>query len=399
VAAGLGSTYRACAIMVLNLVLVVVLVNLAAAYYLGGEDSASRSIRLKSGSRARVPYTDEMLAALYPDMTREEVAQLITETWPEVLVHEPYTQFRRRTQEGVYVNQTEHGFRRSKDQGPWPPDVNDYTVFLFGGSTVFNMGVPDDETIASHLQAVLREVTGLPVRVYNFGQPWYFSSQERVLFERLLLHGHVPDMAVFIDGLNDFGTVPDEPAFTKRLANVYEWNNAAPSEVWGRALASLPAVQAWQQFQSEPTSEPQEPQKNYGDPAVLNAILDRYLANQRMIRAVARAHGVGVAFVWQPVPLYRFEKGEHPYGLPAHLDRARFGYPLFAERLAREPLGADFVWCADIHADSTELLYVDYVHYSPKLSRMLAESIGAALVERVLLVPAEVMVGKQADAS
>ena len=41
-------------------------------------------------------------------------------------------------------------------------------------------------------------------RVYNFGRGSYYSSQERILFEQLAVAGHVPDLAVFIDGGSDF---------------------------------------------------------------------------------------------------------------------------------------------------------------------------------------------------
>ena len=76
---------------------------------------------------------------------------------------------------------------------------------MFGGSTAFGIGVPDDQTVASHLQTQLGTARdGREVRVYNFGRGAYYSSQERALFERLIVAGYVPNLAIFLDGLNDF---------------------------------------------------------------------------------------------------------------------------------------------------------------------------------------------------
>jgi hypothetical protein len=64
--------------------------------------------------------------------------------------------------------------------------------------------VTDAQALGSQLQPLLRQKLGRPVVVYNFGQSKYGSTQERLLFEKLLLEGQKPDMAIFVDGLNDF---------------------------------------------------------------------------------------------------------------------------------------------------------------------------------------------------
>src|SRR5712692_403554 len=104
---------------------------------------------------------------------------------------------------GRYVNVTESGFRLTKNQGPWLPDRTKYlTIFLFGGSTAFGYGLPDGETVASYLQEFFSSCCpSRPARIYNFARGGYFSSQERVLLEKLIVAGFIPDMAVFIDGL------------------------------------------------------------------------------------------------------------------------------------------------------------------------------------------------------
>ena len=92
------------------------------------------------------------------------------------------------------------GFRHGRDQGPWPISPDFFNIFFFGGSTTLNVG-PDWTFIPSYPQASL--AAGKKIKVYNLGRGSYFSTQERILFRQLLLANTLPDMAVFLDGVND----------------------------------------------------------------------------------------------------------------------------------------------------------------------------------------------------
>jgi hypothetical protein len=98
-------------------------------------------------------------------------------------------------------------------------------IWAFGGSTMFGWGVPDDQTIASHLaNALSRALPQRSVSVINHGHAFFFSSQELALFEMLLRRGEKCDVAVFLDGLNDafqYGR-EDIPAFTDRMRAAFE---------------------------------------------------------------------------------------------------------------------------------------------------------------------------------
>ena len=75
-------------------------------------------------------------------------------------------------------------------------------VWLFGGSTVWGLGQRDDHTIASEL-ARRSEVEGHPIRVVNLGQPGYTAWQQALLFEQHLAVSPPPDLAVFLQGVDD----------------------------------------------------------------------------------------------------------------------------------------------------------------------------------------------------
>jgi hypothetical protein len=138
---------------------------------------------------------------------------------------DPFLQFKEHPHAGKWVNIDKNGLRLSKNNGPWPPDSKNLNIFLFGGSTAFSWGVADDQTIASHLQVFLEGQSARAANVDNFGSSWYFSTQERIRFCNLLAEGVVPNVAIFIDGSNDFVQSSGEPEFTDELKKLWSDRN------------------------------------------------------------------------------------------------------------------------------------------------------------------------------
>lgn len=381
--------YKATALFLLNVVVLLVLAN--AGLYL--------IFRIKDGRTARRVakiHESESLKVVYPDLDARGIEQLLRETWSRSYAYEPFTQFKERPFQGRFVNVSEAGFRVSKNQGPWPPNPTHYNVFLFGGSTVFGYGVPDDETIASYLQEYLCQNTAHDVRVYNFGRSSYVSSQERVLLEELLLADFVPDLALFVDGLNEFA-FPEGPAETQRLKAVFEgqpdvvngwqWANDLPigrlARFVRRAVTSAVTHHPSMNPQNvEPPSGLDDPK--YDNPEIIARVIERYLDNKQLIEAVSNACGTNAAFVWQPIPLYKYDLTYHlfatgDFGTNAF---ARHGYRYMERRVREQPPSENFLWCADMQQALAEPLYVDKVHYTAKMNGLIASIIGRWVIER-----------------
>jgi hypothetical protein len=368
-----GRAYVAAAIFWLNICLVAVGANVVA-WLLTPAAPAS-------GPRVR-PLVAKAMHQIYPEFTAADVAQLVEES-TRAYVYAPFVQYREKPSTGRFVTVDPNGFRRTKAQGPWPPERRHFNVYLFGASTTFNYGVPDDQTIASYLQDLLAEVEpGRRARVYNFGRGGYYSSQERILFEQLVAAGHPPDLAVFIDGPADMiFAYADRPAYTVPLERCVAAKGSAPDHLRG-VVGELPVMRAlaargwapggdWQPNAPPPGAAAEAPR--YDDPAVAERVMARYTANKRLAEAVAERHGVRTLFVWQPVPSYRYDLRHHVYqGSFGVHEYSRHGYPRAREFVAAHDMGRNFVWCADIQEGVEELLYVDQTHYSPRMSARLA---------------------------
>jgi len=392
----LARWYKNTALALLNLLVFLVLANVALYVLFRVKDA--RTVRSRAEAVARI-HENTSLRTVYPGMDAASIHQLIQETWSRPYEYEPFTQFKERPFHGRFVNVSEHGFRVSKDQGPWPPDPGNYNVFLFGGSTAFGYGVPDDQTVASYLQDYLREAVTPQACVYNFGRSSYVSGQERVLLEQLLLAGAVPDLCIFLDGLNEFA-FPSGPVETRRLEAIFESKTSLPDR-WGwvewlpmTRLAHYSRRAAARAFTKRPRIDPmnREPvaaldDGRYHDPEIIARVIDRYFGNRRLIASTCREYGTKAVFVWQPIPLYKYDLKYHLFATDDFGSNffAYYGYRYMEERVMESPPGMDFVWCADIQESLQEPLYVDKVHYTARMSNLLATTIGDALVERNLL--------------
>ena len=356
--------YTVAAVGLLNGVLLLLLLNLVL-YAL---------MRSRQPARTEAPqisFEPEKLHKAYPGWREEDVKTLLQEILREK-EYEPFTGFREIPFRGKFVNIDPAGFRFSKDQAPWPPSPNAFNVFVFGGSTAFGSGVPDDETIASYLQATATaNHASPPLAVYNFARPAYFSTQELVLFEQLLNSGFVPQAAVFIDGLNEFIFASGEPMFTDRFRNFMAGRSDSS------LLDGVPMVRA-ARWLSERWSKPKATQEsvNADDTALLQPAVDRWLANKKLIELIANGFGVHTIFVWQPVPTYKYDLRYH-FFLHSRNEFAAYGrsgdaYPLVQRLRADGKLGSDVLWLADVQQDKHENLYVDSIHYNARFSEEIA---------------------------
>lgn len=379
--------------LLLNTVITLVVLNLVALAVtkIAGAFLSTTAVEDKYG---------EKLRKAYPKLSEEDRVELLAETWERPVLYEPYTQFKERPYMGRFVNVSAFGHRLRPDEEPLPLHPEYYNIFVFGGSTTFGYGVSDSETIPAYLQTELAERVSPKIRVFNFGRGFYFSSQERILFQQLLESGMKPQAAIFIDGLNDFVFGDGTPQFTGTLAAFMSGDTGQQAVAW---YARLPVFEMLRLFQGQnpnvsgasvvPTTGTNTPVQLLGDPAVYNKqpyldqVIERYLENKKMIQALGGLYGTRTLFVWQPVPTYKYDLSQHIFaesGFGVHSYSA-YGYPLMKQRFDKNTLGWNFIWCADVQENVKKLLYVDLVHYSPELNHMIATCIARQISERRLV--------------
>jgi hypothetical protein len=332
-------------------------------------------------------YGEQTVSAAYPKWNSAELSKLLDETWYRPMVYDAFTGFTEAPFHGTYVNVTQQGFRVSKEQGPWPPAPGYFNLFIFGGSTAFGYGLPDTETIPSYLQERLPTRSGKEVRVYNFGRGFYFSTQERLLFEKLVMEGIRPDLAVFLDRLNEFEeSISNVPEGAGHLNEFFTGKSTV--SVFGtlplaRAFISLRQRLGALNFRGGEAKTASSTEAYYNNKALIAHVIERYLTNTSLIASLAARARISTLFVWQPVPTFHAGTAANPFaagGFNAHSYSA-FGYPEMEKLIAaHDPrLPQNFLSLSGVQEGESGLLYVDKVHYSALLSRTIADHIAASI--------------------
>ena len=214
---GFFSLYRFIGISILSVLILILLIEVTLNLFYHFYDDQKliekeRILRIEEADRimSKIPLAN-------PHLNSEEIKQLIKETWHRGTFHyDLYCQFREPENKGIYVNVSPNGYRKVENQGPWPPDKKNINICVFGGSTTFGYGVSDEETIPSILQKKFHN-SKTPISVYNFGRGYFYSTQELMLFTRLVSSGMNIDYEIFIDGLNDLWHADREPILTGHL--------------------------------------------------------------------------------------------------------------------------------------------------------------------------------------
>lgn len=323
-------------------------------------------------------YDDAQLRALYgtndPDVRRA----MLRDEWHDgiPLIYRPYVEFITGPRAGRFVNVTPDGDRWGSHV-PIPAGAK--LAHFYGGSTVFGMGVVDAETIPARFEVASIE-RGVPMRTRNFAVNFHQSSQTRILFQQHLIDGMRPDLAVFIEGLNDFvfcgpeddtflspalaqadGRAPPLAKFVAQRSNIVEL---------AARIADPPAPRPGRECQSD---------------ADIAAVVKQMDNSRRMTAAIAAAYGVKVLFVLQPIPGYAYDNARRPVPVPdvsgaIHAGSGR-GYPfILAARDSGKFYAQDSLWLEREAIDAN--MYVDYVHYSPAFADHLAKKIVDAAASR-----------------
>lgn len=385
--------YQKIAVIVLNTAILLVVANMVCGVVFALRDANDTD----NGAAATIlsRYPEDTFRTAYPDLTWAEIEALLIENWARPFACDDLLGFREAAYTGDYVHVHLAGFRWGAVEPPWPPRDDALNIFVFGGSTTFGYGVADAGTLPAQMQGILdARAADQPVQVYNFGQGAYYSTQERLLFEQLLLDGIRPDIVVFVDGLNDGMVGPDD--VLRLPGSGFGCGDTAVVEERDALTIHLPliraarAVRAWldAKLSQDATDTPPVSPANDGTPLAEAEIfamrLDHWQTNRLLIRALAEKFDIATVFVWQPVPDYHADLACHLFMTRAHSHMTRF-YEAMAAREAAWHTWDDFLYLADVQQGRCALDYVDQRHYSPAFHAVLAQHIVDFLVQRDLL--------------
>jgi hypothetical protein len=294
--------------------------------------------------------------------------------------YRPYVVWRRAPFKGKYINVDENGMRRTVN-----PDCSPAArqIWMFGGSSLWGMGSPDDQTIPSVLSREYARSSG-PVCVTNFGEAAWVSTQNVIQLEIALKHAsRPPDFVLFYDGPADIAEVDqygnaDVHISFERTRQLLEAGQNRRSQLaylketgTYRLIATVMEKVAAMKTRSAPT---RHPARNLDSLAKIT--VENYRANMKVLESLSAEYGFQYISFWSPWILI----GNKPLCSPERsiLDSITKATPYLPE-LSRKTYDMMFsvpdphiINLSDTFDLTTSDTYLDRGHVTPDGNRLVA---------------------------
>ncbi len=329
----------------------------------------------------------------------------------------PYVYWKSSPMSSRYLNVDRQGDRATWNRTPrGAGGGRPLRIFTFGGSTMWGVGVRDDYTLASLLSRRLAEKSNYDVEVSNYGQIGYVSTQEVLLLYQLLADGMRPDVVVFYDGINDcfaayqsgIAGLTQNEAFRVREFNLVGGNKSRRRNLYltairtlffhsnaaklGRLIAGKDAdeeagenVEARQMLSYlAPGTTGTQPGATNPAGALEQAVVNRYLFNQRMVLMLGRQFGFRSLFYWQPAIFFKDKLTPHERSFVGDPQREQFFLAAYRRMAAAAPENGvrDL---SGIFKNKSETLFTDAWHPTESgdesIARIMAGDVAGVLAE------------------
>ncbi len=305
----------------------------------------------------------------------------------ERIDYHPYVIWRRHPFSGETITVDASGLRQTTNVQCSPAS---FTIWMFGGSTLWGSGSPDNATIPSLLAEEYAR-HGRPVCVRNYGEMAWVSTQEVIkLLLELKRAQQKPDLVVFYDGANEpllpyQSDAIDGHQNLDRIRAVFDQSIAERDGSFAWLLKSntaqlLNRSAAWLGLGRRDAALADRYRSNRASIEALTRVSVRsYFQNIETVHMLASGHGFGYAFFWQPVlyldkkPLTSEEVGilESERRMLPGLDEVyRNSHALVAGERRR-----NFHDLADAFHDQRATLYIDALHVGPEGNRVIAKRV------------------------
>jgi len=404
--------YRDFAVIMLNVLILLILVNVFAALMIKKNDKNKPEVAGFYSPQELFADSVEFMRAVYPGKSDEDIGELLLLTSP--YANHPVLEFQEKIQISKHYNTGFEGIRFDKivTRKNAASKING-AVWVFGGSTTFGQGVSDNETISAFLNHLDTS------KIYiNFGVHAYHQSNEIEKLLLLLKKGYQPGKVIFIDGLNDLIRMietnfhPLETPALAKSAYTSDYNIATreqeisflrllPVTRWLRSFIdesgdngvypelsrdkyddvynpdNLYNTDPKQHFLATIQRSPYNTVDSAGLRYVVWKLTEFYSANYRFLEKLSKAYAFDFSVYYQPIgvlseknPFWRNQATKSQDPLFVNVD---YIIPRVRQQIAVWNLPG-FHDISDVH-DSCPDCYVDLTHYNPLLNRKIAEAI------------------------
>ena len=283
-----------------------------------------------------------------------------------------YVYFKRKPFTGTCINVDSNGIRFTPQfshasVGAFRP----VQVVLLGGSTMWGTCARDSGTIPSALARVISEDgSASSGHVVNMGESGYVSTQDVLRLELELRKGHVPDVVILYDGVNDVFSayqnnepgLPQNEVHRSLEFNLLKdggkmrklgWEDLLNRTVTAELLTSVRTL----------FSQPPPPAPTHLETAA--GVVRLYRGNLEIVEGLSKQYGFQFEAYWQPVVFSKRSPSPYEQKQSAKVQYIR---PLFQDvyrRVAQDSIlrhNPHFHNISEIFDNPERLVFLDFCH-------------------------------------
>ena len=265
------------------------------------------------------------------------------------------------------------------------PQGGENEIWIFGGSEIFGYGLKNDETIAAHLEKLF-----VKKKVINFGQGFFYSTQNRILFQNLLTFLPPPKIAIFMEGFNDFkkehfleNEFPGITSLTKNYETLIKKKKISKYlsfKIWiSNQFNRLNIVKLYKEKKrkkiinkDEANIVVQDPDKTY------NRLIDRLKVNLKINKSLEHKFNTKIINVLEPIAL-SFDDYSNSEILDSesleHYNSEFFHYKNIYKLIKKNKTLMSYIDLNLLNLRIKDEMFMDYVHYTNKFSKAIALSL------------------------
>jgi len=290
-----------------------------------------------------------------------------------------------------------NGSRLVKDADLLKDCISKKEIWMFGGSTMYGVGVPYSENIPSFLQKILNKNNAC-LKVVNYGVPYHYSKQETINFvNNLLDHEKPPAFAIFLDGLNDFmlpgSTLRGEPHFTPILTSLVPKGKGDIRQSRGWAFKNLFNLEIISFLKkrinsSEENYSNKDLPKGYTEASAAKEISELFIKNTIGLGKICDAYDVKCFRFLQPVAAIDYSPPSNDsytnWAQEENLSsRFKIGYKLIRSFTNKNIRGISLIDLSKLFKNYYGIPYVDSWHYAPRANNLIAEFIYSSISSEI----------------
>ncbi len=272
----------------------------------------------------------------------------------------PWMMFRVADHHSENVNVS--GFERNSSPSQFINSSSKDTIdiYFFGGSSLYGINLPDTATIPSQIIKLIQKNKFVKsVRVRNFGIPHYYSKQQLMLLTSLIFEENKPDIAVFLNGLEDF--YPARMLYYDRPHYSYALQQSFEGKMLQKKDPSF--VDSTDQFYDDPPGITAD--------AYNSALYNKYVANLNNVSMLCDKAGIKSYFFSEPVPFYNFNAPS--------IEKYKGNYSRFEQiypMLEKNPDSVrNFHFLGNMLKDENGSAFIDGLNYSADFCRKISSEI------------------------